>query len=1086
MLHGAGGRHLASRDWAPLLHDLARRAPLALSAWLRRELRDEHARRRLLRSLRPSARQRLWRWLAAPATVAAVYGGLRKALAYSAQNGPLLELQLQEAMLAQWLAQPPQHATSALVQGSLQALAEARGHPYAAVLQTVALGVQGDGQLAAMLPRLRLPQTAQRAAPVALTDTSSLIDATSEVASAQRLRRWLLHGVDNGPSETLPPEWLLALPAGLMLQGLREVGAPAAARLMRMPDAWRRSVMRRLAGVAAADLTALQQRLVALAVRLDTDVSMAGHIAEQALLATLLDGRYDGAALHAALAEALALQLPRDYDEVMAALEAAATDEADRVVDAATTPASIAAAAIDGAATAIDVGGTTIDVATPAIKVATTSINVVTPSIDAAAIAIDVGADPGVAAARFAAIPDGAAAALLAWLEAWRHGRPVDPEGAWTVGLDRLPSFAAAQAALTRLPRPTTAPHRGWLDAPSISAAALFKWRTVSGHAVPSWHPPAPRAMNLARPLWLDAVARTAPAGPAAERVQLLHWLGTGHWPWWADDHSTPAMLLRRQLAHAGAGAELRTAFMQLGDADGAVRRLQRHLPAALLETLLLQLSPDLGGFIISWLKAGAMLAGAPVWSLHQRRRSATVHLQVALGIVLRGTGTPLSATSFMDEAARRSAVQLGMALPHYRAALHAMAAQAAPAQPRYAVLLELLHGHGGASVPAPIPASVPAEPSMIAPAPAERALTRWLRYSIGLTATELTALHGAGQALIVAPASTALRRRWRRLLSDAAAAPLERARLGSLPPAALRRLLPLLLPAPQCDEIRALLTALAYTLPTAQRRRADSIVWETLFDQWHRQRAQRWSLARFLVALAQRLHSRLGLQPVRLLNGVTAALRQQGEVHGERILRSVAVAAQELVAATLPARAPLPRAAAIDRQRPQAGDDLPVGNAGLVLLHPFLSPYFNMLGLLKDGDFIDNVARSRAVYLLHFLASGSHDVPEYELALNKLLCGMPFAESPVLVDAPDENAIRLGHDLLHMVTQRWDKLNHTSVAGLRETFLMREGRLATDEGKTTLTVTRKTVDILKQSFPWQHAIIKLPWLSTAVFVNWS
>lgn len=966
MLRGAGGRQPALRDWDRLLHDLARRAPAALAALLRRELRDEHARRRLLRGVTAPARQRLWRWLAAPAAVARLHAALRAALAHGAQSGPLLELRQHEAALAQWLAQPSRSATTVFVQGSLQALAHACRRPYAAMLRTAELGSGGEGELASILSRLGRAQAVPRAAPA------------GESAPAQRLRNWLLHGVWSEPTDASLPEWLALLPEALLLQGLREAGPNAAARLARQPSEWRRPMMRLLAGPAATDLTALHQRLAGIAAGLDAEAGVVARIAEHALLESLLDGGQDGSALHAAVAEALALQLPRDYDEVLAALDAHAAS------------ARAGAAATDAVANATGTDG------------------------------------------------------------------------------------AAGAVRLTRSRR----------------------------RAAPSWRPPATRSRSLARPARLDGETRTTPPGLAAERAQLLHWLGTGQWPWWADEQSGPAMLLRRQLASGAGGADaLRAGFAQLADPGGAVRRMVRYLPPAMLEALLLQLAPALGGFTITWLKAGAMLASAPDCSLNQRRRSAATHVQVALGVVLRASGAGLSAAGFVDEAARRCAAQLGMPLQHYREVLHAAAARAAQRQARYTVLVELLHARGGTApapqpakepaqpgdpAPAPQPAKEPAQLGDTAPAPAEQALTRLLRHGIGLAAHELAALYGVGDALARAPASTALRRRWRRLLSAAAVSPLERARLSSLPPAVLTRLLPLLLPAPQLGEIQALLAALATALAPALRRRADRVVWDTLFDQWHRQRAQRWSMARFLVALAQRLHSQLGVQPVRLLNGLTATLRLGHGAHVEHTRRSVAAAVQELVAVTLPARARAPRAAREHQPAPQQGAHLPVGNAGLVLLHSFLSPYFSMLGLLAGGDFVDVGARSRAVYLLQFLASGNHDAPEHELALNKLLCGMPFSESPVFVDPPDENAIRLGLDLLHMVTQRWDKLNNTSVAGLQETFLMREGRLVIEEGKTTLHVPCKTVDILKQSFPWQHSIIMLPWLSTPLFVNWS
>ncbi|HEV7780198.1 MAG TPA: contractile injection system tape measure protein, partial [Chitinophagaceae bacterium] len=58
--------------------------------------------------------------------------------------------------------------------------------------------------------------------------------------------------------------------------------------------------------------------------------------------------------------------------------------------------------------------------------------------------------------------------------------------------------------------------------------------------------------------------------------------------------------------------------------------------------------------------------------------------------------------------------------------------------------------------------------------------------------------------------------------------------------------------------------------------------------------------------------------------------------------------------------------------------DGIFVSNAGLVLLHYFLSPLFNFLGLVKDHDFTSDDNRIKALYLLHYLATGSEQAAEH------------------------------------------------------------------------------------------------------------
>ena len=79
------------------------------------------------------------------------------------------------------------------------------------------------------------------------------------------------------------------------------------------------------------------------------------------------------------------------------------------------------------------------------------------------------------------------------------------------------------------------------------------------------------------------------------------------------------------------------------------------------------------------------------------------------------------------------------------------------------------------------------------------------------------------------------------------------------------------------------------------------------------------------------------------------------------------------------------------------------VEHAGIVLLHPFYPRLFEKLGLVENKAFVDDWSRSRAVVLLHFIASGSDRQPEYALTLPKLLCGVP-------ANRPLDRAIEINH----------------------------------------------------------------------------
>jgi Contractile injection system tape measure protein len=174
------------------------------------------------------------------------------------------------------------------------------------------------------------------------------------------------------------------------------------------------------------------------------------------------------------------------------------------------------------------------------------------------------------------------------------------------------------------------------------------------------------------------------------------------------------------------------------------------------------------------------------------------------------------------------------------------------------------------------------------------------------------------------------------------------------------------------------------------------------------------------------------------------------------------------------------------------ARDGAPVylRNAGLVLASPFLPRLFTSLGLLMDGEdgrprFRDADAVSRGVHLLQYLVDGSTRTPEPELVLNKLLCG---AEPATPVDA----SIRMSAEetaacdaLLSAILANWPGVGGTSAAGLRETFLQREGRLVAGDERWKLTVQRRTLDVLVDQVPWSLSILYHRWMTRPVHVAW-
>jgi hypothetical protein len=168
------------------------------------------------------------------------------------------------------------------------------------------------------------------------------------------------------------------------------------------------------------------------------------------------------------------------------------------------------------------------------------------------------------------------------------------------------------------------------------------------------------------------------------------------------------------------------------------------------------------------------------------------------------------------------------------------------------------------------------------------------------------------------------------------------------------------------------------------------------------------------------------------------------------------------------PAHASIPPRPA-PRSRPTPEDEegvLYTGLAGLVLLHPFLTDFFNALHLLEDKAFIDEAARHKAVHLLGYLGLGEEEIEEPLLAFPKMLCGMethtPVQRTGVLAAEEREES----EQLLNAVIGYWTALKSTSPAGLRDSFLKREGKLSRKDGSWQLDVEKKTLDVLLGKLP--------------------
>jgi hypothetical protein len=78
-----------------------------------------------------------------------------------------------------------------------------------------------------------------------------------------------------------------------------------------------------------------------------------------------------------------------------------------------------------------------------------------------------------------------------------------------------------------------------------------------------------------------------------------------------------------------------------------------------------------------------------------------------------------------------------------------------------------------------------------------------------------------------------------------------------------------------------------------------------------------------------------------------------------------------------------------------------------------------------------------------------------------------------------------IGDQLLNAVTKNWEKLNNTSVKGLRESFLQRAGVIKKTENNYTLTVETKPFDLLLKTIPWNIMMIQTSFMDSRLLVEW-
>lgn len=161
------------------------------------------------------------------------------------------------------------------------------------------------------------------------------------------------------------------------------------------------------------------------------------------------------------------------------------------------------------------------------------------------------------------------------------------------------------------------------------------------------------------------------------------------------------------------------------------------------------------------------------------------------------------------------------------------------------------------------------------------------------------------------------------------------------------------------------------------------------------------------------------------------------------------------------------------------------IRDAGLTLLHPFIVPFLQRVGLVKKGGFVSPEARVEAVHLLRELAYPGEPHYNHNLLIEKVLCGLsPIFSIPEEWEPTDEMKEE-SEALLKAVCEHWKPLSKSSPNALRMSFLQREGSVELSEGTWIVRVAGSAIDILLDELPWELSFIILPWNEKPILVEW-
>ncbi len=162
------------------------------------------------------------------------------------------------------------------------------------------------------------------------------------------------------------------------------------------------------------------------------------------------------------------------------------------------------------------------------------------------------------------------------------------------------------------------------------------------------------------------------------------------------------------------------------------------------------------------------------------------------------------------------------------------------------------------------------------------------------------------------------------------------------------------------------------------------------------------------------------------------------------------------------------------------------INNAGIIILHPFLAPFFNVLGLTNElNQFTTAEGQTLAAILLHYLQTGNPAYEEWEMTLNKVLCGLdPAAAIDNDICIPEQAMLESGL-LLQELIDHWTALKGSGIESVQNSFFSRAGKLSYNGSAWLLQVERTAMDVLVDRLPWGFSVVRLPWNKQLIYTEW-